>query len=75
VGSRCIAPLILDHDTGWKCVVSFMPWVLYIRGKNAYYQPNRGLGGPRTNINVLDKRQLFAADGIQTPVCSGSTGT
>jgi hypothetical protein len=70
-----MAPLILDHDTGWKCVVSFMPWALYIQGKYAYYQPNRGLGGHRANINMLDKRQLFAADGIRTPDCLGSTGT
>ena len=57
-----MASLILDHDTGWKCVVSYVPWVLYIQGKNAYYGQNRGPGGPRASIKVLDKRQHIEKD-------------
>jgi len=32
-GSEGITPCILNHDTRWKCVVSFMPWALYSPGK------------------------------------------
>jgi hypothetical protein len=50
VGSRCIPPLILDHDTDWKGVLSFVLWALYVESKNAYYQLNRGLGDRGASI-------------------------
>jgi hypothetical protein len=33
VVSQHTAPLILKLGTKWRCVVSFTPWTLYLRGK------------------------------------------
>jgi hypothetical protein len=46
-GSGGISPCILDLSTRWRWVVSFMPWLLYPRGKNPWYQLDRRLDGPQ----------------------------
>jgi hypothetical protein len=45
-GSGNIAPCILDLGTGWRRVVSFTSWLLYLQGKSPWYSLDRRLGGP-----------------------------
>jgi hypothetical protein len=46
--SAGIAPRILDFDTRWKWVVSFMPRPLYPQEKSPWYPLDRRLGGPQS---------------------------
>jgi hypothetical protein len=46
-GSRGIAPCILDLGTRWRCVISFMPQLLYYQGKSPWYPMDRRLGKPQ----------------------------
>jgi hypothetical protein len=39
--------LILNMNTGWMWMVSFMPWPVYPQGKNLCYQLNTRLGWPQ----------------------------
>jgi hypothetical protein len=45
LGSRGIAPRILDFFTRWRCVVSFTTRLLYNQGKRDWYPWDRKLGG------------------------------
>ena len=47
-GSRCIAPLILNLDTGWKSVFNIKPQQLYPRDGNTVAL-NRALDGPQNH--------------------------
>jgi hypothetical protein len=47
-GSGGIAPSILDRDTVWRWVVSFMPQPLYRQGKSPWDPLDRRLGGPQS---------------------------
>jgi hypothetical protein len=77
-GSRCIDPLILNHDTRWIWVVRFMPQVLYHHGKHKHCPLIRRLGGPLgqsgcfgEDINLLP--MLGIAHKIFQPVASYCT--
>jgi hypothetical protein len=48
MGSRGIAPLILDLGTRWRWVVCFTHRPLYPQGKNHRYPLDRRLGGPQS---------------------------
>jgi len=43
--SGSIAPHILVLGIRWRCLVSFMPWLLYLQGKNPWHPLDRRLGG------------------------------
>jgi hypothetical protein len=45
LGSRGIAPRILDLCTRWRWVVSFTPRPLYPQGKSPWYPLDKRLGG------------------------------
>jgi hypothetical protein len=47
MGSRRIAPRIINLGTSWRCVVSFTPWSLYPRGKSPRYPSVRRVGRPQ----------------------------
>jgi len=66
-GSRGIAPLILNHDTKWRCVVIFMPQPLCLQGgENSWYLLYRRLGGPqRQSGHFGEKRNLLPLPGIK----------
>jgi hypothetical protein len=55
-GSRSMAPLILNLGARWRWAVSFMPWSLYPRKEPRY--PLGGWVGPRTGLNILEKRKI-----------------
>jgi hypothetical protein len=48
MGSGGIAPRILNLGTRWRCVVRFMPRLLYPQGKNPWYPLDRRLCGPQS---------------------------
>jgi len=56
-GSGGIAALILDLSTRWRCVVSFMPWPLYSKGKSLWYPLDRRLGGPQSQSGHGGKKK------------------
>jgi hypothetical protein len=41
-------------------MVSFTPKPLYARGKSSRYPLDRRLGGPRTGLDVVERRKIFA---------------
>jgi hypothetical protein len=51
-GSGCIAPRILDLNTRWRWVVSFMPRPLYLRDWIG------GGMGPRAGLDTVVKRKI-----------------
>jgi hypothetical protein len=50
---------ILNLGTRWEWVVSFMPWQLYIWGKNLWYPLDRRLGGPQCQSGHCGKKIPF----------------
>ena len=50
VGTRCIAPLILNLGNRWRSAVSLAPLADFPPGKELQYLPNRRLGGPQTGL-------------------------
>jgi hypothetical protein len=43
-GGVDLVPCILTIDTGWKWVLTFVPWLIYVWGKSPDYQLDRQLG-------------------------------
>ena len=69
-GSNGIAPLILNLDTRWRCVVYFTRWPLYPRGRTTY-PLNRGLGGPQKQPgSFAEEKNLFFSYGVSNPTPS-----
>jgi hypothetical protein len=58
-GSGCTYPHFLDIGTSWKWAVSFTPRPLYLRGKNPRYPLDRRLGGPRTCLDDVEKKNSY----------------
>ena len=55
--TRCTAPFVPYLRTGWRCVVSLMPWPLYFCGKSPLYLCWEGWVGPRAGLDVLQKKK------------------
>lgn len=55
--ARCIAPCIFNLGTRWRCVVSFMPRLLYPPKKNRPYPLKRIPGGAK-GYRVGPKRRF-----------------
>ena len=66
-GSRGIAPLILSHDTRWRCVVIFTPQPLCLQGGgNSWYPLHRRLGQhQRQSGHFGEVRNLLPLPGIE----------
>jgi hypothetical protein len=74
-GSEGVAPCILDLDTRWRRVVSFMPRPLYPQGKSSRYPLDRRLGESQSSSghggeeeNCQSFRELNPTTPIGQPV-------
>jgi hypothetical protein len=65
MGSRGIAPLILNLDTRWRWVFSFTPQPL-THWKEQQCPLNRRLGGPHSLSGRFEQKSLSPPTGIRT---------
>jgi hypothetical protein len=64
MGSRGIAPLILNLTTRRKWVVSFMPWPLFPPGRKPSIHWIGKWVNPRANLDILERKKksiMFAS--------------
>jgi hypothetical protein len=71
--SGCIDPRLLDLDTDWKWVVSFMPLQLYPQGKSVRYPSDRMLGNRTAGLDEMVNWEFLTIPGCVQPVASRST--
>jgi hypothetical protein len=64
-GSGCIDPYFLDLDSSWRWIVSFTPRSLYPRGKSLRCPLDRSLGGPRSGLEDVEKREFLTLPGLE----------
>jgi hypothetical protein len=68
-GSRSVAPLIRDLDTGWRWVVSFTLQPLYFQAKHPNFSLNRVLAGPQGRLGRCGEEKNLGALENRTPNC------
>jgi hypothetical protein len=69
---KCLcSPTILDLDTRWRWVVSFMPRPLYPRGNRPWYPLGRWLGRPQSRSGrCREEKNLLPLPGIEPRLSS-----
>jgi hypothetical protein len=70
-GSGGIAPHILNLSTGWRWVVSFIPWQVYPQGRSLWYLLDRKLGVSQIWFQHGDEEKRFISVHLlrlETPV-------
>jgi hypothetical protein len=50
--------MILNLNTRWTLVVSFMLLLLYLWGNSPQYPLYRRLGGPQSHLDITEKRKI-----------------